>query len=168
MATLREINSWTARRAGAEFLRCCGSSAWAAFMLLHRPFRTRRRLFAAAARGWSILKPGDWEEAFSRHPRIGGKDALRRKFAATGAWARGEQSRVATASEKTIEALAAGNRRYEKRFGRTFIVCATGKSADEMLAILNKRLGNTKEREPAAAAAEQAKITRIRLEKLLT
>ncbi len=127
-----------------------------------RPVRRRR----ADLEGSST--DADWLEAFAAHPRIGDVDALRAKFAATAAWASGEQAGVAGASESTLRALAEGNRDYEAKFGHIFIVCATGKTADEMLGLLRERLANEPDAELAVAAAEQAKITAIRLRKLLS
>ena len=112
------------------------------------------------------MLPADWLEAFAAHPRIGDLDALRKKFASTANWCAGEQAGVAAADEAVLTALADGNRAYEARFGYIFIVCATGKSAAEMLAILTARLANDPEVELKVATAEQAKITRLRLEKL--
>ena len=94
-------------------------------------------------------------------------EALREKFASTSTWAEGEQAAVKQASQETLEALAAGNEDYERKFGYIFIVCATGKTADEMLALLQARLPNTPADEILIAAGEQDKITRLRLEKLL-
>lgn len=167
MGGLKELNAWPPERAREELLRCCGSSRWAERMAAERPFSDENTLLASADRVWSALEPRDWEEAFSRHPRIGGKDALRAKFAATRAWAQGEQAGVQAAEEAVLASLAEGNRTYEERFGRLFIVCAAGKSAAEMLALLKARLGNDPAAELAVAAGEQAKITRLRLEKLL-
>ena len=136
-------------------------------MAASRPFADQAGLLAAAEERWGGLSKADFLEAFSHHPRIGGKDALRAKFAQTRDWAQGEQAATSAASEEVIEALARGNDEYEKRFGYIFIVCATGKSAGEMLGLLRARLDNDPERELVIAAAEQAKITALRLKKLL-
>jgi 2-oxo-4-hydroxy-4-carboxy-5-ureidoimidazoline decarboxylase len=109
----------------------------------------------------------DWREAFTHHPRIGDVSKLREKFASTATWSSQEQKGVSGASEETIQALAQGNRAYEEKFGFIFLVCATGKSAEEMLALLRERMPNDAAAELRIAAGEQAKITRIRLEKLL-
>jgi 2-oxo-4-hydroxy-4-carboxy-5-ureidoimidazoline decarboxylase len=132
-----------------------------------RPFADADALFSAAETVWSSLSPDDWREAFRHHPRIGDKEALRERFQATRDWAASEQAGALGASESVLDALAAGNRDYEERFGYIFIVCATGKSADEMLALLRSRLAHAAEDEIRVAAAEQARITRLRLEKLL-
>jgi len=167
MATLAELNGWPEARARAELLRCCGCASWAAAMAGRRPFESRDALLRAADEEWGLTARPQWIEAFSHHPRIGGKDALRAKFAATRDWARGEQAGAAAADERTLDALERGNRDYEERFGHVFVVCAAGKTAPEMLALLRARLGNDAEDEARLAAAEQAKITRIRLEKLI-
>lgn len=167
MADLSSLNAWERSRVHEAFCRCCGSDRWAARMADARPYEDERDLLEHAEEVWWALEPVDWLQAFSRHPRIGGRDALREKFAATAAWSKGEQGKVAGASEETLAALERGNREYEERFGHIFIVCATGKSAEEILALLRARLAGTPEDELRAAAAEQAKITRIRLEKLL-
>jgi 2-oxo-4-hydroxy-4-carboxy-5-ureidoimidazoline decarboxylase len=127
-------------------------------MLAARPFADDAALFAAAESAWWALDPADWDEAFASHPRIGDR-------AATGL-ARTEQAGVAGADAATLEALAVGNRAYEARFGRVFLICATGRSAAEMLAELRRRLAHDAAAELRVAAAEQAKITRLRLETL--
>jgi 2-oxo-4-hydroxy-4-carboxy-5-ureidoimidazoline decarboxylase len=161
---LNELDDESAR---AALERCCGALRWVGEMLARRPFESDAALFAAADEAWSALRRDDVLEAFSHHPRIGADlDRLRERFASTEGWARGEQAGVAGASEAVLEQLRDGNLRYEEKFGFLFIVCATGKSAAEMLALLEARLGNDPERELAVAAAEQAKITRVRLEKL--
>lgn len=133
-----------------------------------RPYRNAEQLLGAADRTWFNLTPGDWLEAFSQHPRIGDTEALRARFAGAREWAAGEQAGAIGASEEVLAALAEGNKAYETRFGYIFIVCATGKSAAEMLALLHERMNHDREGELLAAAQEQAKITRIRLEKLLS
>lgn len=158
MADLSSLNAWERSRVHEAFCRCCGSDRWAARMADARPYEDERDLLEHAEEVWWALEPVDWLQAFSRHPRIGGRAA---------GWAKGEQGKVAGASEETLAALERGNRDYEERFGHIFIVCATGKSAEEILALLRGRLAGTPEDELRAAAGEQAKITRIRLEKLL-
>lgn len=132
------------------------------------PFQNQEELFAAAEEIWFKLLPNDWLEAFAHHPKIGDLNSLRAKFASTRQWAEGEQARVSTASEEVLRALAEGNAQYENKFGYIFIVCATGKSAEEMLTILQSRLSNEHATELYLAAVEQSKITKIRLEKLLS
>jgi 2-oxo-4-hydroxy-4-carboxy-5-ureidoimidazoline decarboxylase len=117
---------------------------------------------------WYQCSERDWKEAFSHHPRIGDMDSLKKKFMPTANWAVGEQGGVKTASQDTLEALARGNRDYEMKFGYIFIVCATGKTAEEMLDLLQNRLKNDPKDEIQIAADEQNKITKIRLEKLVS
>lgn len=166
--TLSELNH-LAKPVLAEALQtCCGSTAWVENMRAIFPVANTETLMDEATRQWNRLQEADWREAFTHHPKIGGDvEALRAKFASTSTWAEGEQASVKQASEATLEALATGNENYERRFGYIFIVCATGKTADEMLALLQARLPNSPQDEILIAAGEQDKITRIRLEKLL-
>ncbi len=152
----------------ATLSRVCGSTRWIRGMVAAAPFASRAQLLGEADRLWWRLGDGDWKEAFGHHPRIGADLAtLRAKYAATADWSAGEQSGVASASDEVLQALAEGNRAYEARFGWIFLVCATGRTAAEMLALLRERLDNTPENELRIAAGEQAKITRLRIEKLL-
>ena len=167
MDALSRLNARPAPEARAELLRCCGSSRWAETMAGRRPFQDAASLLEAARQAWDVLGPADWREAFAHHPRIGDRESLRAHFANTREWAAGEQAGAATAPEDVLGALAEGNRAYEARFGHIFIVCATGKSAREMLGLLRDRLGNDAETELRIAAAEQAKIMRLRLLKLV-
>ena len=167
MDALSRLNEWPAGETHAELLRCCGASRWADAMTARRPFRDRESLLAAADEIWWGVEESDWREAFAHHPKIGDADGLRARFASTRQWAAAEQGGVRGASEDLLEALAAGNRAYEDRFGFIFIVCASGKTADEMLALLRARLPNDPRDEIRIAAGEQARITRVRLEKLL-
>lgn len=136
-------------------------------MIAARPFASEAALHEAAERVWAGLGREDYLEAFSHHPRIG-EDlaALRARFPDSAGWAQGEQAGVARADDATLAALAANNRRYFERFGYIFIVCASGKSAAQMADLLAARLGNAPDVELAIAAREQARITRLRLEKL--
>lgn len=161
------INAWTEAEAKAAFLRCCGAMRWAQQLTARRPFAREGELLSVATEVWRALTAQDWREAFAAHPRIGEDPAaLRNKFRLTAAWSAQEQAGVATASEMTLQALVDGNRAYETKFGYLFVVCASGKSADEMLALLQARLGNGPEEELRIAAAEQEKITRLRLQRL--
>ena len=138
-------------------------------MLRARPFASSAALLSEADAVWNRLEARDYLEAFAHHPEIGADlSELRKKFSSTAELSLGEQAGATTASEKTLLALRAGNRAYRARFGYSFIVCATGKSALEMLALLEQRLPNPDDSELSVAAAEQAKITRLRLEKLGT
>lgn len=167
MDALSRLNALAAGEAREELSRCCGASRWLEAMVAGRPYANAEALFAAADRVASSLTREDWLEAFADHPKIGARDGPRARLATTRAWAASEQDGVSGAAEATAAALVEGNRAYEDRFGYIFIVCATGKSADEMLALLRARLDNAPDDELPIAGAEQAKITRIRLEKLL-
>jgi len=163
--------SWldTASEADARtaLSRCCGAPRWVDGMLQARPFASMAHLDGMSDHVWWHLGDGDWLAAFDHHPRIGADiAALREKFAPTATWSAGEQARVSQASEDTLHALAEGNRAYEDRFGHIFIVCASGLSAEEMLARLTARMDNTAADELRIAAGEQARITRLRLAKL--
>lgn len=158
--TLAELNQLPAAEAERELLRCCGSKQWAAQVTAHRPYATRDDLIRRGAAIWQGLGERDWLEAFSHHPRIGAK--------VSDSWARQEQAGTAHADAATQEALRGGNIEYEKKFGFVFLVCATGKTANEMLQILQTRLPRTRAEEIVTAAGEQSKITQIRLEKWLT
>jgi 2-oxo-4-hydroxy-4-carboxy-5-ureidoimidazoline decarboxylase len=166
--TLPELNNLPKPALAEALQKCCGSTAWVENMVAAFPVATAETLMQQATAVWNNLAEADWREAFSHHPKIGGDvAALREKFASTSTWAEGEQASVKQASQATLEALAAGNTDYEQKFSYIFIVCATGKTADEMLALLQARLPNKPEDEMLIAAGEQDKITRIRLEKLL-
>ena len=145
---------------------CCGSRAWIREMLAHRPFRSLMRILDEADEVWWSLAPDDWREAFDHHPRIGEQSAAAPQGAVARAWSADEQRGVTQSSEGTRQALADGNRQYERKFGHIYLVYAAGKSAEEMLALLRSRLSNDPATELQVAAGEQAKITRLRLEKL--
>jgi allantoicase len=159
---LDTLNRLDADEARAAFLRCCGSRAWAEAMVGHRPFEDAAALLRIGERVWWRLGEDAWHEAFTAHPKIGEAPA-----AEHGAWAGGEQAGAATASTGVKAALAAANVAYADRFGFIYIVCASGRSADDMLADLQSRLGHDRATETRIAAEEQAKITRLRLRKLL-
>jgi 2-oxo-4-hydroxy-4-carboxy-5-ureidoimidazoline decarboxylase len=136
-------------------------------MLAARPFSTREALFEAAARIWQRLGPDDYLEAFAHHPEIGANlQELPPSLAGTSDLARTEQAGAAAASAETRHALQAGNALYRARFGYAFIICASGKTAEQMQAALEARLTHSAELEIGIAAAEQARITRLRLERL--
>ena len=167
MRLARYINALAPAEALEAFQKCCTSRRWAEQMVQSRPFPSDSALHRCALSIWRSLGREDYEEAFAGHPQIGADPAaLRRKFSATADWSSNEQAGVRTASEATIQALASLNQKYLKRFGYIFIVCASGKSADEMLDLLRQRIDNTSETELHIAAAEQHKITTLRLEKL--
>ncbi|MBB4638007.1 2-oxo-4-hydroxy-4-carboxy-5-ureidoimidazoline decarboxylase [Longimicrobium terrae] len=167
MSGLARLNALPAEDAARELLTCCGSRAWARSMVDARPFADADSLLRRADEAWWALDEEDWREAFRSHPKIGERKAQAGQTDREQAWSSGEQAGMMTAAEATQAALAEGNRTYEARFGFIYIVCATGKSADEMLEILTGRLGNAPDAEIRVAAEEQRKITRIRLEKLL-
>jgi OHCU decarboxylase len=153
----------------AELLRaCCGAARWVAGMVARRPFHTLDAVLDEADDLWWSLGPDDWLEAFAHHPRVGEGGAATPQDARGAAWSAGEQAGAHDAGADVRAELAAANREYERRFGHIYIVCAMGKSAEEMLAIARTRLANDAEVEVRVAAEEQRKITRLRLEKLLT
>jgi len=164
---LEELNNVSAETLANELEKCCGSHHWVEKMISRRPFPNKEELFRTAEDVWFALDHEDWLEAFGHHPKIGDVNSLAKKFANTKQWAEGEQSGVKQATEDVIAELAAGNQEYEAKFGFIFIVCATGKSAQEMLDLLKDRLDNDPGQEIIIAAGEQDKITKIRLEKLL-
>ena len=165
--TLAELNGLPPDAAAERLRACCGSSRWVRAMLDQRPFASVEELLAAAAEVWSRTTPEDREEAFGHHPRIGQGRAPTAVSRAAAAWSAGEQRGVAGADEVTRRAMADGNAAYQRRFGRVYIVCATGKSAADLLADLRARLANHPDRERTVAAAEQEKITALRLQKLI-
>jgi len=164
---LTRLDALAEPEAIAAFLRCCGSRRWAQAMERGRPYAEAPSLLATAERVFASLTREDWLEAFSHHPRIGDRGSLAARFPATAGWSASEQGGVAGAGEDLLDALLRGNREYEARFGHIFIVCATGKTAAQMLALLRERLPNAPAAELEIAAAEQRKITAIRLAKLL-
>lgn len=165
--TFEQLNELPAPDAQAEFLKCCGASAWATAMVSGRPFATEEELFAKADDASASLTDEDWLEAFRAHPKIGEKKAATAQTRQEKSWSSQEQAAMQTASMDTVARLAKGNNEYEKKFGFIFIVCASGKSSDEVLSVLNHRLQNDPETELTVAAQEQQKITRLRLERLL-
>ena len=168
MADLAWLNQAPPREAADALFRCCGCAGWAIAMTAARPFASAEALHASAEAQWARASREDILEAFSHHPRIGDREALRSRFPATHQWSEGEQSAAAaSADERILDELARANREYEARFGHIFIVCATSKTAPEILSLLKARLGNDPETELKIAAGEQMKITRLRLEKLL-
>jgi len=153
--------------AAREILPCCGSQRWAHALARLRPFADAESLLAQSDEIWWQLDPADWNEAFSSHPRIGEKKAPESATAKSADWSSQEQSGVAQSSESTQEQLKRVNDEYEQRFGRIYIVCASGKSAEEMLAILYRRLENDEASELREAAEQQRQITQLRLRKWL-
>jgi OHCU decarboxylase len=164
---LSQWNQIDADAAAAEVLPCCGSRSWARSLAERRPLTNASSLIAVSDEIWNQLGPQDWLEAFSKHPRIGERKTPDAASAQSAAWSAQEQKDAAAADEAVKFALVEGNREYEKRFGRVFIVCATGKSAGEILDILRQRLHNDDATELRIAADEQRKITNLRLKKWL-
>jgi 2-oxo-4-hydroxy-4-carboxy-5-ureidoimidazoline decarboxylase len=152
--------------AAAMLLSCCAAPRWTHAMAMQRPFATADDLFQAADRIWATMEESDWMEAFRAHPRIGERRPAHATTQST-AWSSQEQASVHTAQSQTLSELAAGNARYEELFGLTYIVCATGKSAEEMLQILQRRLTSGRDIELREAAEQQRQITQIRLRKWL-
>lgn len=165
--TVRELNALPANRAAELLAACCGAPRWVSSMVARRPFASLDALLVAADDVWWSLDQHDWREAFARHPRIGEAESAPPDNERERRWASGEQASVATAQDAVRDALVEANRKYERRFGYIYIVCAAGKSADEMLALARGRLHNSPKVELRVAAEEQRKITRLRLEKLL-
>jgi 2-oxo-4-hydroxy-4-carboxy-5-ureidoimidazoline decarboxylase len=157
--TLDELNALDATALRTVLHGCCGSRTWVDKMLTRFPIADKQQLLNAASGVWRECGELDGLEAFSHHPKIGGKTA--------DATAAAEQSGVGGAGPEVLGKLAEGNRAYEEKFGYIYIVCATGRSAEEMLDLLNRRLSNDAASELVIAMGEQEKITRIRLEKLL-
>ena len=164
---LASLNSLSPSQAEAEFLKCCGSKNWARQLTAARPFASFDELIAKADRIWWSLDSQDWLEAFHSHPKIGEKKAAAPTAVEAQRWSEDEQAAIRDSAEQTLEALAKLNQTYEENFGYIFIVCASGKSSEEMLVILRARLDNNPDAELRVAAAEQAKITQLRLGKLL-
>ncbi|MEP6707717.1 MAG: 2-oxo-4-hydroxy-4-carboxy-5-ureidoimidazoline decarboxylase [Pyrinomonadaceae bacterium] len=164
---LQRLNTLSRGQAEAELMKCCGSEKWARQMIERRPFEDVNDLSANADSVWWALDGSDWLEAFSHHPKIGEKKAAAAQAEEARAWSAEEQSRASTTAPEISRVLADANRDYERRFGYIFIVCATGKSSEEILSILQQRMGNTPEQELRIAAGEQAKITQLRIRKLL-
>jgi OHCU decarboxylase len=156
-----------AAEAEVAFLQCCGSTKWAQKMAQKRPYSDFGEICKVADRMWWSLRREDWLEAFSRHPKIGERAAAKPGGARSQKWSEQEQSSATGARQDALAELAEANRAYVERFGYIFIVCATGKTSEEMLALLKQRLQNDPNAELRIAAEEQRRITRLRLEKLL-
>jgi 2-oxo-4-hydroxy-4-carboxy-5-ureidoimidazoline decarboxylase len=163
MERWRRIDEAAPAEARALLRTCCGAERWVARMMSRRPFGHARAAVAAAHDEWFVLSPEEWREAFAHHPRIGDREALRRRFPATRALSEREQSGIDEASDDVLDALAGANRDYEARFGHIFIVCATGKTAAEMLGLIRERLQNDADTELRVAAEEHARICELRL-----
>ena len=163
---LAEWNDADAMSALEAMLACCGAQRWAQGMVSARPLQNVVELSETADRVWTEMEEKDWLEAFACHPRIGERRTAHAGAQST-AWSRQEQAAVATAQERILAEIAEGNAEYERRFGFTYIVCATGKSAQEMLEILHRRLSSDRETQLREAAEQQRQILQIRLGKWL-
>jgi 2-oxo-4-hydroxy-4-carboxy-5-ureidoimidazoline decarboxylase len=165
--TLTQLNALSPVEAADQLRACCGSSRWVQSMLARRPFPSLEQLLSDADDAWRATGPEDWDEAFAHHPRIGERQPAAPVSATAQAWSAGEQGAAARSGAAARAALAVANAAYEERFGRIYLVCAAGRSAEELLADISARMGNDPERERAVAVEEQRKITRLRLEKLI-
>ena len=164
---LQWLNSVPHEEALKALLQCCGSTRWAEEVSKSRPYSSLETLVASANDVWWSLQPNDWLEAFRSHPKIGEKKAAAPVSARSSQWSGQEQAGVSTASRETVDVLAALNVAYEQKFGFIFIICATGKTSEEMLEVLKQRLENDSATELPIAAAEQGKITELRLKKMI-
>jgi 2-oxo-4-hydroxy-4-carboxy-5-ureidoimidazoline decarboxylase len=168
MTTVSELDTMPRERAGELLRACCGAAAWVQGMLARRPYGDLPSLLAAADEVWSALGAAEWREAFTHHPRIGEAKSATTQNERARVWSSGEQSGMRDATAGVRAALAAANAAYDARFGYICIICATGKSAQELLSITSARLRNEPDVELRVAAEEQRKITRLRLKQLVT
>ncbi|GEO08986.1 2-oxo-4-hydroxy-4-carboxy-5-ureidoimidazoline decarboxylase [Segetibacter aerophilus] len=166
--TLSDLNTLEKSLLKEELTKCCGAHVWVEKMMAIFPVSSKDALLNEARNVWYDCNEDDWKEAFTHHPKIGDMKSLKEKFTTTSKWAEGEQASVKQTSTEVLEALAEGNKLYEDKFGYIFIVCATGKSAEEMLVLLKARLPNDPHEEIKIAMEEQNKITQLRLQKLLS
>lgn len=164
---LARINAWPSAALRARLTNCCGAARWVDQMAARAPWADVSSLLQQAEQIFATLEETDWLQAFSCHPKIGDVDSIRRKYAAQATWSLQEQQGVHGASEAVLLGLAQGNADYEAKFGFLFLVCATGKTAEQMLALLNQRLLHDRATELRVAATEQSKITALRLHKWL-
>src|SRR4051812_18531720 len=155
--TVKDLDDMKPDQARGLFVQCCGSAKWVNGMTANRPFRTFDNVLKSADEVADTMDTEDWLEAFSHHPRIGEKEGSAPVRGASTEWTAAEQSGVDSAANDLRAALMNANQKYEERFGYIYIVCATGKSAEEMLEIAQKRLGNDAEKELRVAADEQRK-----------
>lgn len=165
--TLNDVNELNADEASSWFEQCCASKVWIYHMVNARPYQNIEALTEQAKKAWAKCSHDDYLEAFTAHPMIGDVDSLRKKFANTKEIAAGEQSGAASASESVLYQLKEANHAYLEKHGFIFIICATGLSALTMLEALQARLPNSTQEEMSNAAAEQIKITLLRINKAL-
>lgn len=166
--TLDELNEGSVFEAAKALRSCNASRGWVEVMVAGRPFDSPEALFAEAERAWWLLGEADWLEAFAAHPRLGESPDESAHDGTAAEWSRQEQSELKDSSPVAHQHLASANAAYEARFGFVYLVDASGKTIEELLDLALRRLGSLREDELRAAAAEQAKITRRRLEKLLS
>ncbi len=164
---LERWNSLDTLEAAREVLSCCGSQAWATTLASRRPFADHAAMLNAASEIWLALPEADWIAAFNSHPRIGERHAQAAVTEASLKSSAEEQSVAVSADDTAKLALAEGNQRYEERFGRIFIVCASGRTVQEILTILELRMKNDEATELSEAAEQQRQITLLRLRKWL-
>ena len=164
---LTQLNQLSHADAYQALESCCVAPRWVEKMVATRPFSSLESLYQSAQTIWDELNETDYLAAFEGHPQIGDVSTLRAKFASTAEKAGHEQSGMSAANESVLQDMMATNKAYLEKFGFIFIVCATGKSAQQMLAMIKERINNDRTTELEIAANEQAKITQIRLEKLL-
>ena len=167
-ADIASLNSISPDEAEKEFLKCCGCKEWARRMVAQRPFQNLDELTERSESVWWQLQSHDWLEAFHSHPKIGETKAAAETSVKSQQWSADEQSGLRDSARETREQLATLNRQYQEKFGHIFIICASGKTSEQMLEALRERLENTPEEELRIAASEQAKITELRLKKLVT
>lgn len=167
MSFLDAWNAMSAGEAAEALLHCCGSQAWAAGLAARRPLGSLPELLAASDSAWWSLSPQDWDEAFRSHPRIGERHAAGPATVRSLRWSEGEQS-AAMSEADAMEKLTKGNRAYEEKFGRVFLVRAAGRGAGEILALLERRMRNTPVAELQEAAEQQREITHLRLQRWLS
>ena len=164
---LARWNALDPATAASEILPCCGSQAWAEALATKRPIADEPTLLQTSATIWHTLTEAAWQQAFDSHPRIGQQHAQRQATEQSLRWSSQEQGTAQSASDKTKQALAKANRRYEQKFHRIFIVCANGKSSSEILTILESRMNNDAATELREAAEQQRQITELRLHRWL-
>ena len=154
-------------QASDVFNQCCSASRWVKLMVSAMPFRSKIAIQNTAALFWKSMRSADYLEAFDGHPKIGDPDSLKKKYWSTRSLAANEQSSVEQANDNVLQELVQYNNDYKTKFGYIFIVCATGKTAAEMLKLIKTRINHQPDQEITIAAAEQAKIMSIRIDKLI-
>jgi OHCU decarboxylase len=165
MLSIQNINDMSDAQLWVELSKCCGSKTWIKLMLENHPYTNIEDLYLKASHLWFSVDTNDCLEAYSHHPQIGDMDSLKKKFGTTANWSGKEQAGVNTASEDVLKELKLLNEEYYSKNGFVFLICATGKSAEEMLISLKERIVHTRDQELKIAAQEQNKIIKIRLEK---